>query len=282
MAELFKGLYFRLVKGDTALALIPSVHSGKDEDSIILQAVTPFGSLQARLPQGGFYEGGGCPVLVSGRNYFGPRGIVMDFESDMLSIKGRVDFGGLQPLSYDIMGPLKYLPLPCRHSVYSMDTGLSGSLAINGREFDFTGGRGYIEGDRGSSFPKKYIWSQSHFEGGSLMMAAASLPAGIRGVTAAVMAGGKEYRLASYLGASAAVLPDGGLLIKQGDSILSLKPQSDPAYASLSAPRKGVMDGSVRESVALKADYEFIWKGKRVFAFQSPCAAYENEYPLFD
>ena len=114
------------------------------------------------------------------------------------------------------------------------------------------------------------------------MMAAASLPTGIRGVTAAVMAGGKEYRLASYLGASAAVLPDGGLLIKQGDSILSLKPQSDPACAALSAPRKGVMDRSVRESVALKVDYEFIWKGKRVFAFQSPCAAYENEYPLFD
>lgn len=42
---------------------------------------------------------------------------------------------------------------------------VEGTVKVNDQEIDFTGGRGYIEKDWGSSFPKRYIWIQSnHFE----------------------------------------------------------------------------------------------------------------------
>ena len=53
---------------------------------------------------------------------------------------------------------------------------VSGSIWVNGREYSFEDGRGYWEGDRGRSFPKKYVWTQCSFPDGSLMLSAADIP----------------------------------------------------------------------------------------------------------
>jgi len=59
------------------------------------------------------------------------------------------------------MGIFAYIPkMECSHGVVSMNHGLEGILKINGEEIDFTGGKGYIEKDWGTSFPKQYIWIQ--------------------------------------------------------------------------------------------------------------------------
>ena len=54
-----------------------------------------------------------------------------------------------------------FLPgMECSHGVISMTHALEGALSINGRTLDFTGGTGYIETDRGRSFPHAYLWAQ--------------------------------------------------------------------------------------------------------------------------
>jgi tocopherol cyclase len=40
------------------------------------------------------------------------------------------------------------------------DASFTGRVLLNGRELNFTGGKGYIEGDSGRSFPKSYTWVQ--------------------------------------------------------------------------------------------------------------------------
>lgn len=61
-----------------------------------------------------------------------------------------------------IMGPFSYLPyMQCRHSVCSIYHEIYGRVQIKNFIKEGKIGIGYIEKDRGVSFPKKYIWFQS-------------------------------------------------------------------------------------------------------------------------
>jgi len=54
--------------------------------------------------------------------------------------------------------------MECYHGVLSFSHSLQGSLTLNGKVLDFSGGRGYIEKDWGQSFPAAWVWCQSnHF-----------------------------------------------------------------------------------------------------------------------
>jgi tocopherol cyclase len=78
------------------------------------------------------------------------------------------------------MGWFAWVPMmECYHGVVSMDHTIQGKLSLDGREVDFSGGRGYIEKDWGKQFPSAWIWGQSnHFEqpGVSLMVSVAVIP----------------------------------------------------------------------------------------------------------
>ena len=146
------------------------------------------------------------PRAVLGQNIFCEKGLRLAVDEPGLRAAGEMRFGPLSPPAYDVMGPFCAVPfMQCRHRVASVAHSLSGRLEVNGRVFDFDGGRGYIEGDRGRSFPAGYLWTQCLFEGGSLMLAVADVPLGpatFRGVIALVRLEGREWRLASYLGAA--------------------------------------------------------------------------------
>ena len=70
----------------------------------------------------------------------------------------------------------------------------------------FSNGSGYIETDRGHSFPRKYLWTQCLWDGpkcGSLMLAIATIPLPVGGFTGCICSifyGVREYRLATYRG----------------------------------------------------------------------------------
>ena len=99
--------------------------------------------------------------------------------TDSLDAEGMIRFGRMSPIRYDIMGPFRYIPfMECRHSVFSMQHTVNGRLRINGVDYIFQDGTGYIEGDRGYSFPKHYAWTQYGFNGGSLMLSVAEIPLG--------------------------------------------------------------------------------------------------------
>ncbi len=104
--------------------------------------------------------------------------------------------------------------------MWSMRHEVRGRVEVNGKLFDFSRGVGYWEGDRGRSFPKEYAWTQCLFKGGSLMLSVADIPMAkmhFTGIIGVVLWKGREYRLATYLGARVVVNRNGMLRIVQGD-----------------------------------------------------------------
>ena len=159
---------------------------------------------------------------------------------------------------YDIMGPFICIPgMQCRHSVYSMKHAVKGWLSLNQEKIVFQKGLGYMEGDSGTSFPDKYIWTQHFLPGGSIMIAAASIPlAGMHftGCVGFLYRNKKEYRFATYLGASVKRMGENELLIRQGRYRLHVKFQKSGGNI-LHAPDNGKMIRKVREDVACQAEY---------------------------
>jgi hypothetical protein len=94
--------------------------------------------------------------------------VVLDIESEMLTIKGQVTADNLKPWPVTLfepgcMGWYAYVPtMECFHGILSMDHSLNGEIEFNGSNYDFAGGRGYIEKDWGRNFPENWIWAQSN------------------------------------------------------------------------------------------------------------------------
>lgn len=177
------------------------------------------------------------------------------------------------------MGPFRFLPgMECSHGVISMGHALEGSLRLNGQALNFSGGRGYIETDRGRSFPSAYLWTQSAWPGqGGLMLSIAAIPlaAGhFTGCICAVLYGGREYRLATYRGVRVERWDASGAMIRQGKYRLEavLLEKQD---CSLRAPVRGGMDRRIRESLRTKMRYRF-WEGEQLlFEHTDPGASFE-------
>lgn len=279
MAErYFCGWYFKCQGPGGSLALIPAAHAGGGS----LQLITDGGSWNIPFAAGETAVSGARPRAALGQNLFCERGLRLAVDAPGLRAEGEVRFGPLLPPAYDVMGPLCALPfLQCRHRVASMAHPLAGRLEVNGRAFDFDGGRGYLEGDRGRSFPAGYLWTQCFFEGGSLMLAVADVPLGpaaFRGVIALVRLAGREWRLASYLGARATALGGGGVTVRQGDLCLVARRLGGPGRA-LRAPAAGAMERTVRENLVCPAHYRLTKGGRVLLELAAPNASFEYEWP---
>lgn len=142
---------------------------------------------------------------------------------------------------------------------------------------DFSVGTGYIETDRGRSFPSRYLWTQCVWqEAGlhSLMLSIATIPlAGIRftGCICAVCCGGKEYRLATYRGARAERWSASGAVIRQGRYRLSAE-LLEGKGCPLRAPAGGVMGRTVHKSLRATVRYRF-WAGETLLLDHTDCYA---------
>lgn len=274
----FCGWYFKCQAPAGSLALIPAVHAGGGS----LQLITEGGSWNVPFAPEECAVSAARPRAVLGRNVFCEKGLRLAVDKAGLRAKGRVRFGPLLPPAWDVMGPFCAVPfLQCRHRVASMAHDLSGRLEVNGRVFDFGGGRGYIEGDRGRSFPSDYLWTQCLFEGGSLVLAAANVPLGpaaFRGVIALVRLEGKEWRLASYLGARVTALGGGGVTVRQGELCLTARRLGGPGRA-LRAPAAGVMERTVRENLSCPAYYRLTKGGRVLLELTAEHASFEYEQP---
>lgn len=221
----FKGWYFKCCSSRNNIAFIPAFHRKDNIETASLQVITdneafriPFDSLQ-------YHEN---PLAVKiGKNLFSEKGIRLNIKDHRITAAGELRFSRIFPISYDIMGPFRFVPfMECRHSVYSMAHRIDGEITVNGQQYIFRGGKGYIEGDRGSSFPEKYIWTQCHFTNGSLMLSVAEIPlfgARFNGIIGVVVINGKEYRIATYLGAVVSRAEEDFVSVKQGNYRLTAK-----------------------------------------------------------
>ena len=280
-----RGLYFegwylkhQTREGD-ALALIPALHiDGTGRRSASLQVVADGQSWWLEYLDTVFRAFEQIFCVQVRHSLFTCRKMCLHIEGDGLSLHGMVRYGPFTPLKSDIMGPFRFLPfMECAHGVISMGHPLEGSLTLNGKTMDFSGGMGYIETDRGRSFPSAYLWTQCVWQGdrpGSVMLSIATIPlVGTRftGCICAVVYGGKEYRLATYRGARVEQWSGDGAVIRQGKYRLTaelLKGEECP----LRAPDRGTMSRTIHESLRSTVRYRF-WAGETLLLDHTDCCA---------
>lgn len=280
----FEGWYFKHQgpRGQT-LALIPAFH------------IDPGGRLGASLQvlardRAWWLEYPADQFLLSrrplqvrlGQSVFSERGLDLHIQREDLSLRGSLGYGPLTPLKSDIMGPFRLFGgMQCAHGVVSMGHRLTGALELNGEKLDLTGGLGYMESDRGRSFPDAYLWTQCLWggpEGGSLMLAIATIPlpvGGFTGCICSVLTGGREYRLATYRGAGIERWSPTGAVIRQGRYRLAAELLSQ-RQQPLRAPVEGKMERTIHESLCAQVRYRF-WRGDELL-FQHTDANASFEY----
>lgn len=260
--EYFTGQYYKHQKGDKTLSVI----AGQTRREGFIQVITDEASVRVPFEKG---------------NHFSNQGIVLQVRSPGLTVSGEIRYGALSPIAYDIMGPFRFFPMECRHGVVSMRHRLFGSMIVNGERWDFNGGTGYMEMDSGRSFPSEYTWIQANdFPGkASIMAAAAEIPfCGVRfkGCICIIQYGGREYRLATYLGARVVLCTAKQIVLVQGPYRLEIRVGVHKGRC-LAAPQDGRMSRTVREAVSCPAEFRFYIRGKQQFHFFSESASFESD-----
>lgn len=271
----FEGWYYKHQRGEDMIAFIP----GRAQSGAFVQMMTSHGARQFEVPElsvlGNRVWAGNC--------FFSPKGCRIDLPG----VQGEIVYGETVPLSKDIMGPFRFLPMECRHGVVSMAHPLRGSVTVDGVRHSFDGGIGYAEKDSGISFPRAYQWLQCNDfpEPCALMVAVASIPFGkirFKGCIGSVIYDKKEYRFATYRGVKIRSAQEREICLSQGKYLLHLEIGPGKNGHFLSAPRKGRMTGVIRESANVGVRARLYRKETLIFDLQSNHAAYEYVSALTD
>jgi hypothetical protein len=215
----FEGWYFKIIDRSEQhrFAFIPGIFLHKDsrKQHAFIQVLDGSSGVSTyhRYPDGEFCATGPPFALTVGESRFTGNGIDVKIQNEGHHIEGALRFDGTTPwpitfVSPGIMGWYSWVPfMECYHGVLSLDHALSGSLVIDGREIDFSGGRGYIEKDWGRSFPSAHVWMQTnHFgtAGTSLSASVAIIPwirTSFPGFIVGFLHDRHLYRFATYTGA---------------------------------------------------------------------------------
>lgn len=268
----FEGWYYKQVSKDRkhTISFIPGVSFDKNKSSCFIQCIYrheekgllvnnidyPFEAFRVEKDPFSVHIYNNC---------FSMKDLELDLVSQELSVKGSIHLSNLSPihkslLHPNIMGFFSYIPfMECNHGLISMSHDLSGALTINDEIVDFTGGKGYIEKDWGSSFPSDYIWVQSnHFDNDavSFFCSVANIPFGkfsFKGFICNLRVGNEEYRFATY-NASRLIIDDCQnqsihLMFKNSRHSLEIKGDLKDTKL-LIAPKKGLMNHAIKEGLS--------------------------------
>ncbi|MBP1926222.1 hypothetical protein J2Z76_002086 [Sedimentibacter acidaminivorans] len=199
-----------------------------------------------------------------GENMFASNGIELTLEDDEFSISGKINYSSFTKIKTNIiypniMGCFAYLPImECYHGIVSMNHYLDGSLFLNEEEINFNEGKGYIEKDWGTSFPKEYVWMQcNHFKDkdASIMCSIADIPflgTSFQGFICNLSFSGREYRFASYNNSKILNINCSynmfEVTIVKGNLKLEINAKMDKGGV-LKAPQYGTMKRTIKEGV---------------------------------
>lgn len=276
----FEGWYLKQQNEVSAVALIPAFHvSEEGKQSASLQIITKDISYNLKYPIKKFKANKNRFRIQIGDNIFSEYGCKLNCKEKGFEMKGSLRYSPFRRPNYDIMGPFKYVPfMECRHSVLSLSHVVNGSIIINDKEYNFLNHIGYMEGDRGQSFPKRYLWTQCNWGENCVMVSIADIPfcgGSFVGCIGSILIKDKEYRIATYLGVKLLYLSENIIYLSQGHLSLLvnlLEPDSKPLYA----PLYGNMERTIHESIACKVKYTCIYKDKVIFEFTSNQASFES------
>ena len=261
----FEGWYFKMAKQDEVIALIPGIAMGSDRHSFIQVISSREGrSWYVRFPYEAFKAERKVFSVSIGNNHFSLDGISIDLQFEDLSLKAEVK--NLYPTPFPvtlqapgIMGWYAYVPfMECFHGVVSIHHSLEGSISLNGKKTDFTGGTGYIEKDWGSSFPSAWIWMQANCfpsDKVACMLSVAKIPflgRTFQGFLGFLKIEDKLIRFGTYTRAKIVKLEQDSkhatIIIRQKKYLITFVATLGPA-SHLSAPRQGNMERTILESV---------------------------------
>lgn len=277
----FEGWYCKHTGQGDCVALIPAFHVGAEgRPSASLQLITqnyshtfPFSSQEFSAEEDRF-----CVRL--GSCAFSSQGCTLSLHRDGWDVEGTLRYSPLTPLHSDIMGPFRFFPMECSHGVVSLTHRVEGALRINGVEHVFHHGSGYIETDRGVSFPRRYLWAQCGWQQGApgcAMVSVAEIPflgARFTGCIATVLWQGEEYRFATYQGVHIRRWGSQGVALRQGRQELLVEPL-EQVSRPLQAPVRGGMTRIIREAPACTLRCQFCLDGRAVFDQVCPSSGFE-------
>jgi len=175
--EYFEGWYYKQVSQDekTAISFIPGVSSAiGDVHSFVQYIYVSLDETGSKIIKTGYFKYPledfiirEKPFMIEvANNRFTESEITVKIKDHNINVEGTLKLESFLPIKKsipmpNIMGYFAYLPkMECYHGIVSMNHMLDGKLNIDGAEIDFNNGKGYIEKDWGTSFPKKYIWIQ--------------------------------------------------------------------------------------------------------------------------
>jgi tocopherol cyclase len=295
----FEGWYFKQVneKQSQTLALIPGVSLDESNPHAFIQVIHSQPKMKSpatwyvRYELSDFHYQDHPFMIQIGQSTFHESGFDLDINNETIALSGSVHFHDQSPietsfLSPSIMGPFAYLQfMECYHGVLSMNHLLHGSVILNTKEIDFTNGRGYLEKDWGSSFPKEYVWIQTnHFKefGNSLMVSVAHIPflgLSFKGFLVNFHCQGKEYRFATYNNSK--IIKEDTLSnqrvelhFKRGKKRLEIVATSTN-QASLAAPKNGSMDHAIKEGLSGEVVVRLYEQDKLIYEGLGTCAGVE-------
>jgi len=278
----FEGWYHKHQNERHTIAFIPAFHMDhKGKASASIQVITndgahcfPF-SMQTFEAQKKRYH------IRIGENTFMEQGLEVKLQSPSFSVSGKLQYEKLTPLASDIMGPFSHIPfLQCRHGILSLTHSVSGVLLVNVEKEIFNPGVGFLEKDRGTSFPNAYLWTQCNWQDGSpcsVILSVAEIPflgGRFTGCICTIYYGGREYRLATYLGAKIIRYEAKGVTLQQGNFRLEADLLEERPHP-LQAPDRGAMIRTIHESIACKVRYQFFVWNKMLFDITGNQASYE-------
>ena len=177
----FEGWYYKLVNqiGDTIYAIIPGIALDKkfNTSHAFIQVLNGKTSeyWYFEYPVASFSASPNKFEIKIDNNIFSWDQIHLDIHKDGHDITGDLSLKNHQKLPWsrkspNIMGWTTYLTfLECKHGVLSMDYLINGNIVVDNSFRGFIEGKGYLEKDFGTSFPKSWIWIQSnHFQNPNL------------------------------------------------------------------------------------------------------------------
>ncbi|MCB0686767.1 MAG: hypothetical protein KDC53_09580 [Saprospiraceae bacterium] len=271
----FEGWYYKIISADRkhALAVIPGLSYGNGDNHAFIQVMDGIAKSNhyERFNTTDFHPDHQKFDLSIAGNRFNQN--LIDLQLDFL--QGQIQI--IEPISYPsalwapgIMGWYSFVPfMQCYHGLVSIHHHLKGALTFHGENIDFTGGKGYIEKDWGSSFPLAWVWTQcNHYddeEDLSIMASVAHIPwlgSYFIGFLALVYIQGKLKIFTTYtkakmqLGISDKIV---SLKFWDKDSTLTIQANQEEG-TDLFAPHNGAMTGKVNESLQAHHQVTFHWK----------------------
>jgi tocopherol cyclase len=298
----FEGWYFKHVTSDCTriVSVIPGVSTARNDPHAFVQIVDS-GTGESdyiKYSLGEFTWKRRFFSIGIGSNVFTDKYLILDLKGDNIQIKGKIVYQNAiryprNIFSPGIMGWYSFIPfMECKHGIVSVTHDTSGKLSIGGDNVDFTGGKGYIEKDWGSSFPEAWIWIQSNNfneHNDSFSFSIAKIPwlgSYFVGFITFFYHRGQFYLFSTYNGSAISEMTknEDSILIKirNKNYAIGIRVLSN-SFAELRAPVLGDMSRSIKESTDSEVQLELFDKyGTVVYAGTGKCAGLEIIERIFD